>query len=75
MIEAGAKEVPEHTMIDAIFKAHEVNPVSYTHLEGRRLHDDRGAAGDRGEDQRKDPRTVGRAQVTNTGGKNVRRNY
>ena len=25
MIEAGAKEVPEHTMIDAIFKAHEVN--------------------------------------------------
>ena len=25
MIEAGAKEVPEQTMIDAIFKAHEVN--------------------------------------------------
>ena len=25
MIEAGAKEVPEHTMINAIFKAHEVN--------------------------------------------------
>ena len=25
MIEAGAKEVPEHTMIDAIFKAHKVN--------------------------------------------------
>ena len=43
--------------------------------EGRRLHDDGGAAGDRGEDQRKDPRAVGRAQVTNTGGKNVRRNY
>ena len=39
------------------------------------LDDDGGAAGDRGEDQRKDPRAVGRAQVTNTGGKNVRRNY
>ena len=25
MIEAGAKEVPEQTMINAIFKAHEVN--------------------------------------------------
>ncbi len=25
MIEAGAKEVPENIMIDAIFKAHEVN--------------------------------------------------
>ena len=34
MIEAGANEVPEDKMIEAIYKAHEVNPVSYTHLYG-----------------------------------------
>lgn len=37
MIEAGANEVPEQKMIDAIFAAHEPEP------EGHRVHrDDRG---------------------------------
>ena len=35
MIEAGANEVPEDIMIEAIFKAHSVNQeaVAYTHLQ------------------------------------------
>ena len=33
MIEAGANEVSDDVMYDAIMKAHEQNAVSYTHLD------------------------------------------
>ena len=35
MIEAGANEIPEDQMIEAIYKCHDINQtaVSYTHLD------------------------------------------